>query len=142
MRLYRRLISRLDPEHIVLLGQLIRYILTGGFVTLVHLGIYWTVAQPLRVAPLLANIAAQIFSTTLGYILHSRWSFRGHGQRDNLARTGGRFIAVTAIGFSLNSFWVWLFTGLLHGAVWWPMPAMAIATPLLVFWLNRRWVFA
>lgn len=140
--MYRTLLSRLDHAQAELLGQLIRYGLTGGFVTLIHLGVYWTAAQPMHVAPLIANIVAQMFSTTLGYILHSRWSFRGHGRRDNLARTGGRFIAVTVIGFSLNSLWVWLFTGLLHGPVWWPMPVMAIATPLLVFWLNRRWVFA
>lgn len=140
--MYRILLSRLDSGHVELLGQLIRYVLTGGFVTIIHLVIYWTVAQPLHIAPLIANIVAQTVSTTLGYILHSRWSFRGHGRRDNLARTGGRFIAVTGIGFLLNSLWVWLLTGLLHGAVWWPMPLMATATPLLVFWLNRRWVFA
>lgn len=140
--MYKTLISRLEPDRVEILVQLIRYVFTGGFVTLIHLSVYWTAAQPLRVAPLLANIVAQSVSTTLGYYVHSRWTFRGHGRRDNLARTGGRFIAVTAIGFGLNSLWVWLFTGFLHGAVWWPMPAMAIATPLLVFWLNRLWVFA
>jgi putative flippase GtrA len=137
----RNLLARLEPHHVELLGQLVRYVFTGGLVTVVHLGIYWGLAQPMHIAPLVANVVAQAFSTTLGYNLHSRWSFRGHGTRDNLARTGGRFLIVTAIGFGLNSFWVWLFTGLLHGAVWWPMPAMAIATPLIVFWLNRRWVF-
>lgn len=133
---------QLSERHAALFGQLIRYGLTGGFVTLIHLGIYWTAAQLLHVAPLQANILAQIVSTGTGYVLHSRWSFRDHGRRDSLVRTGGRFLVVTAVGFTLNSLWVWLFTGLLHGDVWTPMPAMAIATPLLVFWLNRRWVFA
>lgn len=135
-------LARFEPHHVELAGQLIRYGLSGGFVTLVHLGIYWGFAGPLHVAPLIANIVAQVVSTTLGYVIHSRWSFRGHGRRDNLARTGGRFLIVTAFGFALNSFWVWLFTGLLGGAVWWPMPAMAVLTPLAVFWLNRKWVFA
>lgn len=138
----RNLLARLEAHHVELLGQLVRYVFTGGLVTLVHLGIYWGLAEHRLATPLLANIAAQVVSTTLGYNLHSRWSFRGHGTRDNLARTGGRFLAVTAIGFLLNSAWVWLFTGVLGGAVWWPMPAMAIATPLIIFWLNRRWVFA
>lgn len=133
---------RLSESQVALLGQLIRYGLTGGFVTSIHLGIYWTAAQPFHVLPLVANIIAQIVSTGTGYVLHSRWSFRGHGTRDSLARTGGRFLIVTAFGFALNSLWVWVFTGVLHGPVWTPMPAMAIATPLLVFWLNRRWVFA
>ena len=47
---------------------------------------------------LAAEPVAQAFSTTLGYNLHSRWSFKGHGTRDSLARTGGRFLIVTAIG--------------------------------------------
>jgi len=134
-------LSRLHPSHVALLGQLIRFGLTGGFVTAIHLGIYWTVAQPLKITPLIANVVAQIISTMLGYTLHSRWSFKGHGTRDNFTRTGGRFAIVSGIGFALNSLWVWLLTGLLHGPVWWPMPAIAIITPLFVFWLNRRWVF-
>lgn len=135
-------VSRLNPDHLDLLGQLIRYVLTGGLVTCVHLGIYWGLADPGYTSPQVANIVAQIFSTTLGYNLHSRWSFKGHGTRDNTARSVMRFLVVTAIGYGLNSLWVWLFTGFLHGAVWWPMPAMAIATPLIVFYLNRRWVFS
>lgn len=140
--MYRTLISRLEDHHLQTLVHLIRYVVSGAFVTSVHLLIYWLAAQPLRIAPLIANVIAQVVSTTLGYNIHSRWTFRGHGRRDNLARTGGRFIVVTAFGFVLNSFWVWLFTGLLHGAVWWPMPAIAILTPLAVFWLNRLWVFS
>ncbi len=140
--MYKSLISRLEDQHLQTLAQLFRYLFSGAFVTLIHLAVYWTAAQPFRVAPLIANIIAQFVSTALGYNIHSRWTFRGHGRRDNLARTGGRFLAVTVFGFLLNSFWVWLFTGLLQGAVWWPMPAMAILTPLLVFWLNRLWVFS
>lgn len=135
-------ISRLKPDHLELLAQLVRYVLTGGLVTGVHLGIYWGLAHPGYTTPQIGNIAAQLVSTTLGYNLHSRWSFRGHGARDNTARSVTRFLLVTAIGYGLNSFWVWLFTAYLDGAVWWPMPAMAIATPLIVFYLNRRWVFA
>jgi len=138
----RSVLSRITPEQAEMLAQLIRYVFLGGFVTVVHLCIYWTAAKPLHIAPLFANIIAQTVSTTLGYNIHSRVTFRGHGTRDNVARTGGRFLAVTAFGFFLNSFWVWLFTGLLHGPVWWPMPFMGFATPLAVFWLNRLWVFA
>ena len=136
------ILSRLSAEQAELLGQLVRYGLTGGFVTAAHLGIYWTSAQWLGVTPFIANIIAQIVSTTLGYILHSRWSFRGHGSRDNQMASILRFLAVTAVGFLLNSLWVWLFTDVVGGPLWSPMPAMAIATPLIIFWLNRRWVFA
>ena len=140
--MYKTLLSQLEDHHLQTLAQIIRYVFSGGALTVLHLGIYWTAAQPLHIAPLIANIIAQCASTTTGYVVHSRWTFQGHGRRDNLARTGGRFLIVTAFGFLLNSIWVWLFTGFLHGPVWWPMPAIAILTPLAVFWLNRLWVFS
>jgi putative flippase GtrA len=140
--LYKTLLSRLEDHHLQTLAQIIRYVFSGGAITLFHLALYWTAAQMLHIAPLIANLIAQCASTATGYIVHSRWTFQGHGRRDNLARTGGRFLVVTAFGFTLNSVWVWLFTGLLHGPVWWPMPAIGILTPFAVFWLNRLWVFS
>ena len=136
-------LSRLKPEHVTLLGQLVRYAITGGGITVMHLSIYYVLAGQLRlVSPQVANIIAQFFSTSIGYVIHSRWSFRGHGTRDNTARSVFRFLVVTAIGYGTNVFWVWLFTDWLGGPVWWPMPFMAVLTPLTVFYLNRRWVFA
>lgn len=140
--MYKTLLSRLEDHHVQTFTQLLRYVFSGGALTVLHLSVYWIAAKPFHIAPLLANVIAQMASTSSGYVVHSRWTFRGHGRRDNLARTGGRFLIVTTFGFLLNSFWVWLFTGLLHGPVWWPMPAIAILTPLAVFWLNRLWVFS
>lgn len=136
-------LSRLKPEQLDLLGQLVRYAITGGGITVMHLTIYYVLAGAAHlVSPQIANIIAQFFSTSIGYVIHSRWSFKGHGRRDNLARSVARFLMVTAIGYSINVFWVWLFTDFLNGPVWWPMPFMAVLTPLTVFYLNRRWVFA
>ncbi|ARS28660.1 GtrA family protein [Sphingomonas sp. KC8] len=125
-----------------LLGQLIRYAITGGIASVVHLGLYWSLAEIAHVAPLIANLVGYVCAVIVGYVIHSRWSFRGHGQRDNLARTGGRFVAVSLVSLGLNSFWVWLLVERLGGQTWWPMPFMVAVTPLVVFWLNRRWVFA
>ena len=125
-----------------LLGQLIRYGITGGLASVVHLGLYWTLAELAKVAPLIANFIGFVGALIVGYTIHSHWSFRGHGRRGNLARTGGRFFAVSLVGLALNSFWVWLFVERLGGATWWPMPFMLFVTPLAVFYLNRRWVFA
>ena len=77
----------------------------------------------------------------VGYVTHSRFSFRGHGARDNLARTGGRFIIVSLISFALNSFWVWLLVQSLVLPLWAPYPLILGLTPLITFTLNRKWVF-
>ncbi|AGH49380.1 MULTISPECIES: GtrA family protein [Sphingomonadales] len=129
-------------QYRALLAQFFRYALTGGLASFVHLGLYWSLAELAGVAPMVSNLLGFSAAVVVGYVIHSHWSFRGHGRRGNLARTGGRFIAVSLVGLALNSFWVWLFVERLGGPTWWPMPFMVTATPLLVFWLNRRWVFA
>lgn len=122
-------------------GQLVRYAITGGGLTALAAGIYWVVATPLKVAPLVANLAAYVFAVVAGYVVHSRWSFRGHGRRDNVARTTSRFFVASLVSLGLNSVWVWLLTGVLDGPTWWPVVPMIVVTPLAMFWLNRQWVF-
>lgn len=129
----------LDDERRALIVQLARYGATGVVVTLLAAGVYWVVATPLRVAPLLANFLSYLFAVALGYVLHSRFSFAGHGARS--AGTRIRFAIVSLVSFGLNSLWVWTATHWLGGPTWWPIPAMVFVTPAIVFWLNRVWVF-
>lgn len=124
-----------------LFGQLIRYGLTGGFVTALGIGVYLVAATIFNVAPLLANVLAYAICVAVGYVIHSRWSFRGHGRRDNLARTTSRFFLVSLVSFALNSLFVWILTGPMQGPDWWPTIPMLFVTPLVTFALNRRWVF-
>ena len=131
----------LIERHKVLIGQLVRFGLTGGFVTALGIGVYLAAAYPLALPPLVANVFAYAVAAAVGYVMHSRWSFRGHGRRDDLARTTSRFFIVSLVSFLLNSFFVWLLTGPMGGPDWWPTVPMLFVTPLVTFSLNRRWVF-
>ena len=126
----------------VLIGQMWRFGLSGGVATLLNAGVYWVAAVPLHIWPLAANVLGWIAAVASGYVLHSRWSFRGHGRRDNTLRTTSRFVVVALISFGLNSFWIWLFTSMLRTTPSWPILPMVFVTPLVTFALNRRWVFA
>ena len=123
-------------------GQILRFALVGGFVTALGAGAYWVPATFLGVPPLLANLLGYAVAVALGYVLHSKVSFRGHGSRDNPAQRTGRFIVVSLISLGLNSLFVWVLTGPLGGPTWWPVVPMLFVTPLVTFTLNRRWVFA
>jgi putative flippase GtrA len=92
-------------------------------------------------APLVANTLATAVAMVLGFTIHSRYTFHGHGERDSLSRAAGRFVAANMIGFAVNSLWVWGFTTLLHWPRWTPSLPMFFVTPFLLFWLNRLWVF-
>jgi putative flippase GtrA len=122
-------------------GQLVRYALTGGLASIVNIGVYWVLA--LRgMDPNLAWALGYVAAVMVGYVVHSRWSFRGHGRRDNLARTGGRFVLVSLISFALNQFWVWLLVQVWDLPLWAPYPLVLGVTPLVIFALNRKWVFS
>jgi putative flippase GtrA len=130
----------LADRHSELLGQLVRYALTGGLASIVNIGVYWVLAAR-GMDPNLAWTAGFIAAVLVGYVVHSRWSFRGHGRRDSLARTGGRFVIVSLVSFGLNQLWVWLLVRQMELPLWAPYPLVLGLTPLVVFALNRRWVF-
>ena len=122
-------------------GQVIRFGLVGGFVTVIGMAAYYFPATYLGVAPLLANLLAYAVAMALGYVLHSSVSFKGHGSRDRPATRTARFLIVSLVSLGLNSLWVWLLTGLLDGPTWWPLIPMLFVSPAVTFALNRQWVF-
>lgn len=121
--------------------QLLRFAVGGGLVTLIGSAVYWVAAVPGDISPMLSNLLSYLVAVTIGYIVHSRWSFRGHGA-GNGWRTSGKFFAASLVSLAINSLWVWILLTVLHGAVWWPTITMIFVTPVIVFWINRKWVFA
>lgn len=128
-------------RHFELIGQLIRFGLTGGLLTVLVAAGYWVVAELFGVEPMLSMTINYLVFTALGYLLHSRWSFRGHGRRDRPGVRTVRFFTVNTLGFLSNQFFVWLLVKQLGGPTWWPVIPILFVTPLLTFALNRRWVF-
>ena len=122
-----------------LLLQLVRYIFTGGFVTLVSI-VFYSGFVLLKLQPNAAYALTWVLCVMLGYVMHSRISFAGHGSRDDLRRTGGRFLVVNLVGLVINQSWVSL-TLLLHLSALWANVPIAGVTPLLTFTLHRHWEF-
>ncbi len=122
-------------------GQLLRFGMVGGFVTALSVIVYYVPATWLGVPPLLANLLAYGVAVALGYVLHSRVSFKGHGSRDKPLERTGRFFIVSLVSLGLNSLFVGILTGPLQGPTWWPVIPMLFVTPVVTFTLNRQWVF-
>jgi putative flippase GtrA len=137
-----RIAANLTGERRALLMQIVRYGLTGGFVTIVGVAAYWAVVHYAQKPPLFANLIAYLVSMTLGYFMHGRFSFRDTKTEGASAMQGGKFFLTSGISFGLNSFFVWLLTGLLHAPNWSPIPAMIFVTPAICFVIYRKWVFA
>ena len=125
----------------VVLGQVIRFGLTGLLLTVLVAAAYWAIAEFTGIDPLLSMTLVYLTFTGVGYLLHSRWSFKGHGDRNNAGLRTTRFFVVNTLGFVVNQFFVWLLTKYLGGPVWWPVIPVIFVTPVLTFSLNRKWVF-
>ena len=131
--------SRLNFPHETV-GQLVRFAIVGFALAALYSAIYWYLATYVM-APVLAVAIAFIVAVSIGFVLHSRWSFRGHGRHeDNVLKI--KFLLVQLSGFFLNEIFTWVLTGpLVHGPTWWPLVPAIFVTPLATFVLNRQLVF-
>ena len=121
------------------LGQLIRFGIVGLSLAALYSAIYWYLATYVM-APVLAVVIAFAVAVSIGFVLHSRWSFRGHGKRED-RRMKVKFFIVQSSGFVLNEIFTWVLTGPMHGPTWWPLVPAILVTPLATYLFNRQWVF-
>ena len=120
-------------------AQLVRFALVGFFLAGVYSAIYWYLATYVMPA-MLAVVIAFLVAVSIGFVLHSRWSFRGHGKSED-RRMKTKFFIVQMSGFLLNEAFTWLLVNHLHGATWWPLIPAIFVTPLATYLFNRQWVF-
>jgi putative flippase GtrA len=121
-------------------GQLVRFAIVGFSLAAVYSAIYWYLATYVM-PPVLAVVIAFLVSVSIGFVLHSRWSFRGHGREED-HRLKVKFLLVQLSGFVMNEVFTWVLTGpLVHGPTWWPLIPAIFVTPLATFALNRQLVF-
>jgi putative flippase GtrA len=120
-------------------GQLVRFAIVGFSLAAVYSGIYWYLATYVM-PPVAAVVIAFLVSVSIGFVLHSRWSFRGHGKSEDRAMKI-KFLLVQSSGFLLNEAFTWVLTGPMHGPTWWPLVPAIFFTPLATFVLNRQLVF-
>jgi putative flippase GtrA len=121
------------------LGQLIRFGIVGLSLAALYSAIYWYLATYVM-TPVLAVVIAFAAAVSIGFVLHSRWSFRGHGKRED-RQMKIKFFIVQCSGFVLNEIFTWVLTGPMHGPTWWPLIPAIFVTPLATYLFNRQWVF-
>lgn len=119
--------------------QLVRYGVNGGAVTALYALIYWLIVARGGMRPQIGNLVAFVIAVAISYTLHSQVTFRGHGRRDR--STQARYVVASLLGYAVNAFWVWLLTDYLGLRVETPLLCFVFVTPILLFAINRWWVF-
>src|SRR5256885_11449555 len=123
----RGMASRLNfPNETV--GQLVRFAVVGFSLAGIYSAIYWYLATYVM-TPVLAVVVAFLASVSIGFVLHSRWRFRGHGRRED-NRLKIKVLLVQASGFVLNEAFTWVLTGpLVRGPTCGPLIPPVFVTP-------------
>lgn len=123
-----------------LAGQLLRYGVSGVGLAALYAAVYWAAGRLMHLPPQAANAAGFVAALVTGYLLHSRWSFRGYGSRR--AWSVWRFAAVNLSGYALNCLWVWLVVERFAQPLELAIVPIVTLTPAFTFFVNRRWTFA
>ena len=119
--------------------QLVRYGVNGGLVTLLNAAVYWLLLRFAGARPQIGNLFGYFAAVAAGYLLHSQVTFRGHGARGRATQL--RFFAASLLSYAVNAFWVWLLTAHYHAGAYSPLLPIVFLTPVLLFAVNRWWVF-
>ncbi len=119
--------------------QLVRYGVNGSIVTTLYSVVLLALDSWSALPVQLCNVAGYLAAVCLGYFLHSRVTFRNHGRRDRASQI--RFVLASLPSLALNAFWVWLLTAALKLPHWTIYVPIWCVTPIMLFALNRWWVF-
>lgn len=134
------MIERYLPEkYREVAGQLLRYGVLGVFVTVCGQAMFTALDTFTRSPPQVCTAAGFLVSVTIGYNLHSRYTFTNQGERGWPAFL--RFFVAALPSLFVNVFWTWLVISLLrlpHVAV--NVPVFFV-TPFMIFAINKWWVF-
>nr|WP_245646412.1 GtrA family protein [Sphingobium abikonense] len=133
--------ERLSPQQRALFWQIVRYGVTGLFVTACQAAIYWCLATLGGLHVQVANFIGYGGAVCVGYVAHSLFTFRDQARSDGHGARGVRFVAASLVSYGLNALWVWLCVTHMGWPEWSPIPAMLFVTPAIMFMLNRQWVF-
>lgn len=136
-----KLLSRLPPERRALFWQVVRYGISGLFITACQAVVYWTLAALAGWHPQVANGIGYLAAVMIGYVTHSAFTFRDQGGDGNHAARGVKFVVVSLLSYALNALWVFLCVTHMQWPEWSPIPAMIFVTPAVMFGINRQWVF-
>ena len=141
MLLSDEIARQLNARHGPVFWQAVRFGIAGLALTALVSAVYYAQVIYLAVLPAIALTIATLVASAVGFLVHSQFSFRAHGTRENPAKRMFRFLVTNGLGYLLNLAFVFVLIDLMHLPTWTPMIGFCLVTPAVSFVLNRRWVF-
>lgn len=121
-----------------LINQLFRFGVVGGLSTLLNSLTFVVLVDSLKVQPFLGNLLASLLAFWISYFGHSCWTF---GNKRHSTEKFLKFLTMALLGLSINTAFVWVLMHCLHQSAYIATLPMIFVTPLLIFFINKYWVF-
>lgn len=119
-------------------GRIIRFGMTGVFVTLVYAVVTIVISEMNIAGPMVATVIGYSIAATLSYLGHLYFSFRV--EPDHRAYLY-RFAITTVVTFTITMGTTWLFTEMWSGSVLMAIITVSVLIPVMSYVCNRCWVF-
>jgi putative flippase GtrA len=128
-------------------GAFLRYLLVGGFNTLLDLGLFTLFAVVVGIQPLVANVLSTTITLCVSYLLNRVFVFR---TERSVQRTVVQFVAVTLIsGLAVQSAVIWavlhvgelVAPGLSYDVLAPVAKIFAMGVGMISNFLGYRWLF-
>lgn len=123
---------------IQLITQLFRFGIVGSLATLLNSVVFVTLVNSLKFQPLLGNLLAFLAAFCISYFGHSWWTFKNNRHSNEKLI---KFLMTSLVGLGINSVFVCILMHRLHQSAYVATLPMIFVTPLLIFFINRSWVF-
>jgi len=124
-------------------AQFIRFGSVGGLATLIHVAAYVGFVESFGITPIAANVSAFAIAVIMSFVGHASWTFRQEYRQSGRAThvLFARFVISAVLGLLLNTLFVFVVVTWLGLAYGWAIPCFIFVTPVVLFALNKLWVF-
>lgn len=120
--------------------QLCRFCFVGLAATAIHSLLFIFFVEIFDLPPIFSNFIAFFPSFIFSFIFHKSWTFRMIDREDCILMLV-RFFVVAIVGLLLNTFWVFIVTNVCNFQYYISLFFIIFLTPLLLYLLNKFYVF-
>jgi len=121
-----------------MLKPLLRFAVSGGLATVMHVGVFVFLVEWFALRPVLAATPAFVFALFVSYGMNYHWTFSASSPHRRMLP---RFIMVALLGLALNLGITYAVVDVGHYWYGYALLLIIFFVPLMTFFLSKFWVF-
>jgi len=121
-----------------MLKPMLRFAVSGGLATVIHVGIFIFLVEWFALRPVLAAAPAFVFALFVSYGMNYHWTFSASAPHRIMLP---RFVVVALLGLALNLGITYAVVDVAHYWYGYALLLVVLFVPLATFLLSKFWVF-